>query len=263
MDHYAVLGVDPDADQAAIERAYRERVKAVHPDRNDAPDADKQFRRVKKAREVLTDPEARARYDRRRERRKAASDPDLHTDRSYAGTGRTRAAENKGVDQGRWAKANPDEWVGKGGDHRRERGRRARRRRHRRHGARVGSGWEVGEAPGWYTATREPSRPEPSGLPDGDTVLLLLAAAYALVVALAAGPLGVPARLVVGLVTLLAVLFVLRVPEVALPTVGVVVTVVLPAVALLGLTALSVEAVVGGFAVAVPTAAVALFVRLR
>ena len=63
-DYYAVLGVAPDASVADIEASYRERVKETHPDRNDAPDASEQFQRVKRAREVLTDPDERDRYDR-------------------------------------------------------------------------------------------------------------------------------------------------------------------------------------------------------
>ncbi|WP_276258654.1 J domain-containing protein [Haloglomus litoreum] len=63
-DYYAVLGVPADASVAAIEDSYRERVKETHPDLNDAPDATDEFQRVRRAREVLTDPEERARYDR-------------------------------------------------------------------------------------------------------------------------------------------------------------------------------------------------------
>jgi molecular chaperone DnaJ len=63
-NYYAVLGVHPDASAADIEASYRERVKQTHPDRNDDPDASEQFQRVKRAREVLTDPDERDRYDR-------------------------------------------------------------------------------------------------------------------------------------------------------------------------------------------------------
>lgn len=62
--YYAALGVPEDASAEAIEGAYRERVKEVHPDRSDAPDATEQFRLVQEAKEVLTDPTERARYDR-------------------------------------------------------------------------------------------------------------------------------------------------------------------------------------------------------
>lgn len=61
---YGVLGVGPDADADAIEMGYRERVTDVHPDVNDDPDADAQFRRLTTAKETLLDADERARYDR-------------------------------------------------------------------------------------------------------------------------------------------------------------------------------------------------------
>lgn len=61
---YGVLGVNPDADADAIRRGYRERAAEVHPDVNDDPDADSQFRRLTTARDTLLDETERARYDR-------------------------------------------------------------------------------------------------------------------------------------------------------------------------------------------------------
>ncbi|AQL41564.1 hypothetical protein BV210_02015 [Halorientalis sp. IM1011] len=61
---YDVLDVSPDASREEIRAAYREKAKETHPDVSDAPDAETQFRRVTRAKEVLTDPEERARYDR-------------------------------------------------------------------------------------------------------------------------------------------------------------------------------------------------------
>jgi hypothetical protein len=49
-----VLGVDPDADAEAIRRAYRERVKETHPDRDGDPEA---FKRVRWAYEYLSERE--------------------------------------------------------------------------------------------------------------------------------------------------------------------------------------------------------------
>jgi len=63
-DYYEVLDVASDASQAAIEDAYRERVKETHPDLNDADDAAERFQAVKEAHETLGDPDERARYDR-------------------------------------------------------------------------------------------------------------------------------------------------------------------------------------------------------
>jgi len=62
--YYDVLGVARDADAERVRAAYRERVKEVHPDVSDRPDAAEQFRRLSAAREVLCDPDERARYDR-------------------------------------------------------------------------------------------------------------------------------------------------------------------------------------------------------
>lgn len=61
---YEVLGVPPDASDAAIRDAYRERVKETHPDVSDHPEAEARFKRVKRAEEVLGDAEERAAYDR-------------------------------------------------------------------------------------------------------------------------------------------------------------------------------------------------------
>jgi curved DNA-binding protein CbpA len=60
---YSVLGVEPGVDGEAVERAYRERVKEVHPDVADDPDAPREFARLTVARDVLVDDEKRGRYD--------------------------------------------------------------------------------------------------------------------------------------------------------------------------------------------------------
>ncbi|GGM25439.1 J domain-containing protein [Haloarcula argentinensis] len=61
---YEVLGVPTDASTAAIETAYRERLKETHPDVSDAADAGEATQRLIEARDVLTDEDERARYDR-------------------------------------------------------------------------------------------------------------------------------------------------------------------------------------------------------
>jgi len=59
-DLYAILGVSRDADAAAIKAAYRQRAKAAHPDHGSDGD---EFRRLKDAYDILSDPALRAHYD--------------------------------------------------------------------------------------------------------------------------------------------------------------------------------------------------------
>ena len=67
QDHYSVLGVSPDADQAAIRAAYRAQMKRHHPDLNSGrDDADSKAASINLAYEVLGDPVSRSRYDRKR-----------------------------------------------------------------------------------------------------------------------------------------------------------------------------------------------------
>lgn len=62
--YYDVLKVDPDADRAEIQRAYREQIRRYHPDASDHPDARERVEEVNHAKEVLVDPGERERYDR-------------------------------------------------------------------------------------------------------------------------------------------------------------------------------------------------------
>jgi len=63
-DYYELLGVARQADDAQIKKAFRRLARELHPDVNDAPDADEQFRAVAEAYEVLSNAETRALYDR-------------------------------------------------------------------------------------------------------------------------------------------------------------------------------------------------------
>jgi DnaJ-class molecular chaperone len=62
-DYYQILEVDPRADADAIAAAYRKLAMTYHPDRNQSPDATQKFQEINEAKEVLSDPERRARYD--------------------------------------------------------------------------------------------------------------------------------------------------------------------------------------------------------
>jgi len=63
-DYYEILGVDKNADEASLKKAYRRLAMKYHPDRN--PDDDsalEKFKEAKEAFEILKDPKKRSAYD--------------------------------------------------------------------------------------------------------------------------------------------------------------------------------------------------------
>lgn len=64
IDYYKVLGVERDASQEEIKKAYRKLAKKYHPDINrENPQAQERFQEINEANEVLGDAEKRRRYD--------------------------------------------------------------------------------------------------------------------------------------------------------------------------------------------------------
>ncbi len=64
VDYYKILGVDKNASEKEIKKAYRKLARKYHPDLNsDNKEAEKKFKQINEANEVLSDPDSRKKYD--------------------------------------------------------------------------------------------------------------------------------------------------------------------------------------------------------
>lgn len=62
---YELLGIDRNAEQGEVKRAYRQLAKKYHPDTSDSPNSAYSFQQIQQAYEVLSDPRKRRLYDQR------------------------------------------------------------------------------------------------------------------------------------------------------------------------------------------------------
>lgn len=63
-DLYEILGVDRNASEAELKKAYRRKARELHPDVSDDPNAEEKFKELNEAYDVLSDPKKKAQYDR-------------------------------------------------------------------------------------------------------------------------------------------------------------------------------------------------------
>lgn len=116
-DYYDLLGVSPDATEEEITRAYREQAAKWHPDVSDDPDAEQRFKQLQAAKEVLTDDQKRAAYDRMGHERFKQADKKraFGGDGPGAGSGAGRGPGG-GTGQGPFGDAGHEDPFGGGGD---------------------------------------------------------------------------------------------------------------------------------------------------
>lgn len=86
IDYYKILGVEKNASQDAIKKAYKKLARKHHPDLNpDDANAKHKFQEINEANEVLSDPEKRKKYDKYGENWKHADELDAQQNSQYSG----------------------------------------------------------------------------------------------------------------------------------------------------------------------------------
>lgn len=106
IDYYKVLGVERNASQDDIKKAYRKMARKYHPDLNkDDPNAKDKFQEINEANEVLSDPEKRKKYDEYGEHWK-------HADEFKAEREAYQRAQQSGGQSAYWYSVNGDDFIG-------------------------------------------------------------------------------------------------------------------------------------------------------
>lgn len=106
IDYYKVLGVERNASQDDIKKAYRKMARKYHPDLNkDDPNAKDKFQEINEANEVLSDLEKRKKYDEYGEHWK-------HADEFKAEREAYQRAQQSGGQSAYWYSVNGDDFMG-------------------------------------------------------------------------------------------------------------------------------------------------------
>lgn len=106
IDYYKVLGVERNASQDDIKKAYRKMARKYHPDLNkDDPNAKDKFQEINEANEVLSNPEKRKKYDEYGEHWK-------HADEFKAEREAYQRAQERGGQSAYWYSVNGNDFMG-------------------------------------------------------------------------------------------------------------------------------------------------------
>ena len=98
IDYYKILGIDKNATQDDVKKAYKQLARKYHPDLNpNDPDAVKKFQEINEANEVLSDPEKRTKYDQYGENWKHADEFNTQQQQSTTPTDSRRNIINNNV----------------------------------------------------------------------------------------------------------------------------------------------------------------------
>jgi len=93
-DCYKFLGVNSDADEKTIRKAWRTKTKEVHPDVNKSKDAAEKFTRLTDAMNVLLDSTERMKHDRQFGYHQKAKNQDSNSKQSFTEFQETKAKKN-------------------------------------------------------------------------------------------------------------------------------------------------------------------------
>lgn len=97
VDYYAVLGVPRNADDEALKKAYRRLAIKWHPDKNQgSKEAEKKFKEISEAYDILSDPNKRAVYDKYGEEGLKGGAPPPGADGGFGGRGGFDSARGGG-----------------------------------------------------------------------------------------------------------------------------------------------------------------------
>jgi len=88
IDYYKILGIDKNASQEDIKKAFKKLARKHHPDLNpNDPNAQQRFQEINEANEVLSDPEKRKKYDQYGEHWKHANEMEAQQRRGNSQSG--------------------------------------------------------------------------------------------------------------------------------------------------------------------------------